>query len=74
MSDLTTLRTATNENIWVPPTTAPYIHIHEAKVVIWMCYGPQKLSKYRLDTIQTTFGEENNHLGTILVKIIFFHT
>ena len=33
----------------------------EAKVVFWMCYGPQKLSKYHLDTIQTTFGEKNNY-------------
>ena len=28
----------------------------------------QNWSKYHLDTIQTTFSEKNNHLGTMLVK------
>ena len=27
----------------------------EAKVGIWICYGPKKWSKYLVDTIQTTF-------------------
>ena len=45
----------------------------EAKVGFWICYCPKNWSKYHLDTIQTTFSEKNNHLGTILVKIIFFH-
>ena len=33
----------------------------EAKIVFWMCYGTQKLSKYLLETIQTPFGENNNY-------------
>ena len=45
----------------------------EAKVVFWMCYGPQKLSKYLLDTIQTTFGEKNNYWRGNICKDRKFH-
>ena len=45
----------------------------EAKVGFWICYCPKNWSKYHLDTIQTTFSEKNNHLGTIWEKIFFSH-
>ena len=32
----------------------------------------QNWSKYHLNTIQTTFSEKNNHLGTMWLKIFFF--
>ena len=43
----------------------------EAKVVSWICYGPPKESKLCLDTIQTTFSENNNYYWAILEKSIF---
>ena len=43
--------------------------VNEAKVGFWICYCPKNWSKYHLDTIQTTFSEKNNHLGTIWVKM-----
>ena len=46
----------------------------EAKVGFWICYCHKYWSKYHLDTIQTTFSEKNNYLGTILVKTYLFHT
>ena len=33
----------------------------EAKVVIWIWYGPQKLSKYQVDTIETTFWKDKDY-------------
>ena len=45
----------------------------EAKVGFWICYCPKNWSKYHLETILTTFSEKNINLGTILVKIFFFH-
>ena len=31
------------------------------KIGFWMCYGPQKYSKYQQNKIQTSFGENNNY-------------
>ena len=45
----------------------------KAKIAFWMCYGPQKLSKYHLDTIQTTFGENNNYQRGNIGKDRKFH-
>ena len=36
-----------------------------------VCYGLQKWSKYHLNTIQTTFSENNNYYWAILAKISF---
>ena len=45
----------------------------EAKIVICVCHGPEKASKYHLETVKTTFSEINNYYGEIFVKINFFH-
>ena len=45
----------------------------EAKIVFCVCHGPEKGSKYHLETVQTTFSEINNYYGEIFVKINFFH-
>ena len=45
----------------------------EAKIVFCVCHGPEKGSKYNLETVQTTFSEINNYHGEIFVKINFFH-
>ena len=34
----------------------------EAKIVFYRCHGPKKGSKYHLETVQTTFSENNNYL------------
>ena len=44
----------------------------EAKYVCRICYGPKNWPKYPLNTIQTSFSENNNYIRVILVKIIFF--
>ena len=41
----------------------------EAKIVFCVCHGPEKGSKYHLET---TFSEINNYYGEISVKINFF--
>ena len=33
----------------------------EAKIVICVCLGPKKWSKYHLDTLQTTLSENDNY-------------
>ena len=43
----------------------------EAKVGIWVCYGPKKWSKYLVDTIKTTFCKDKDQRA-ILVKKQFF--
>ena len=45
----------------------------EAKVGFWICYCPKNWSKYHLDTIQTISSKKHDNLGTILVKIFYFH-
>ena len=45
----------------------------EAKVVFWMCHGPQKYSKYHLNILQTTFGENNNYYRGNNDKNRIFH-
>ena len=45
----------------------------EAKVVFCVYHGPQKWSKYHLETVQTTFSENNDYFRAIFVKINFFH-
>ena len=37
-----------------------------------MCHGPEKGSKYHLETVQTTFSESNNYYRAIFVKTNFF--
>ena len=41
----------------------------EAKIVFCVCHGPEKGSKYHLETVQTTFSEINNYYGEIFVKV-----
>ena len=45
----------------------------EANIVFCVWHGPEKGSKYHLETIQTTFSEINNYYEEIFVKINFFH-
>ena len=45
----------------------------EAKIVFCACHGPEKGSKYHLETIQTIFSEINNYYEKIFVKVNFFH-
>ena len=45
----------------------------EAKDVCRVCYCHKFWSKYQLNTIQTTFRENNKWKRAILVKINFFH-
>ena len=45
----------------------------EAKNDFRICYGLKKWSKYHLNTIQTTFSENNNYYWSIWVKINFCH-
>ena len=40
----------------------------EAKIVFCVCHGPEKDSKYH---VESTFSEINNHYGEIFVKINF---
>ena len=44
----------------------------EAKIVFCVCHGPEKGSKYHLETVQTTSNENNNYYMVIFVKINFF--
>ena len=37
----------------------------EAKIVFCVCHGPEKGSKYHLETVQTTFSEINNYYREI---------
>ena len=45
----------------------------KAKIVFCTFHGPEKGSKYHLETIKTTFSENNNYYRAIFVKINFFH-
>ena len=45
----------------------------KAKIVFCVCHGPKKGSKYHLETVQTTFSENNGYFRAIFVKINFFH-
>ena len=44
-----------------------------AKIVFFACHGPKKGSKYHLETVQTTFSDNDNYYREIFVKINFFH-
>ena len=46
----------------------------ESNIVFFTCHGSEKGSKYHLETVQTTFSENNNYYRAIFVKIISFHT
>ena len=43
----------------------------KAKIAFCMCLGPEKESKYHLETVQTRFSENNNYYRTIFVKLNF---
>ena len=45
----------------------------KAKIVFCVCHGPEKGSKYHLETVQTTSGEINNYYRETFVKINFFY-
>ena len=44
----------------------------EAKLVFCICLGPEKRSKYHLETVQTIFSEKKKHYRTMFVKLNFF--
>ena len=41
----------------------------EAKIVFCVCHGPEKGSKYHLETVQTTFSEINNYYRETSVAV-----
>ena len=45
----------------------------EAKIVFCTYHGPKKGSKYHVETVQTTFSENNKYYRTIFVKLDIFH-
>ena len=48
-------------SVWNKPNLSLKYWFIEARLVVCICYGPNKWSKCHLDTIQTTFSENNNY-------------
>ena len=48
-------------SVWNKPNSSLKYWFIEARLVLSVCYCPKKLSKCHLDTIQTTFSEDNNY-------------